>query len=211
MMTLEMTMTGWQIFTFTIAMAVFIASPGPGVFATIAKGMTHGAKSVFPLSIGMALSDTLYLILAIFGLTTVATNFYEVFVAIKYIGAAYLIYLGWSMWNQSTEITEQPLITSNNFGRDILTGFLISLSNPKVILFYVSLLPSFFPIETLNAIDILIVSTITMAMIIVVIMAYGFLASYAKKQLTQSRARQRFNRSGASLMIAAGVWLAYKG
>ncbi|PNK60287.1 LysE family translocator [Psychrobacter sp. FDAARGOS_221] len=209
-----MTITSLQLLTFIIAVFVFIMTPGPGVFATIAKAMTQGAWSALPLAIGLAAGDTIYMVFSAYGLSALATNFNTAFTVIKVVGAAYLFYLAYKMWTTVPPKinTADVLVKQKNQGaKSILSGFLISISNPKVILFYVSLLPSFFPITELNALDITALCAVIFIWAIICMMIYAFMASYAQKQLKSSTARQRFNRVGASFMGLAGAWLVAKG
>ncbi|WP_019674059.1 LysE family translocator [Psychrobacter lutiphocae] len=95
--------------------------------------------------------------------------------------------------------------------KSVTSGCLVSLSNPKVILFYVSLLPSFFPVANLTGIDISVLCVVIFCSAMVSMMLYAFMASYAQQQLKTAKARQRFNRVGSSFMGLAGVWLLSKG
>jgi threonine/homoserine/homoserine lactone efflux protein len=83
-------MSAESAITFFLAILIFGITPGPGVFAIIARALTKGAKDCFALSLGMTISDILYLIAACFGLATIATHWGELFTIIRIVGAAYL-------------------------------------------------------------------------------------------------------------------------
>ncbi|QFI36739.1 LysE family translocator [Moritella marina ATCC 15381] len=133
--------------TFFIAIFIFGITPGPGVFAILARAMVEGPKKCIMLAMGMIGSDVIYLILACFGLATIAENWSEVFTAIRYIGAAYLIYLGYKMIKALPQIksdiqaeavqVETKAQQEGSMLASFTQGFLISASNPKVILFYI--------------------------------------------------------------------------
>lgn len=210
-----MSITYLQLFTFIVAVFAFILTPGPGVFATIAKAMTEGAWSVLPLTIGLATGDAIYMVFSAYGLSALANNFNGLFTVIKFVGAGYLFYLAWKMWTTlpdevSNVKTDKPSRNINGL-KNATSGFLISISNPKVILFYVSLLPSFFPVATLNNFDIMVLCLVIFLCAVISMMLYAFMAHFAQKQLKSSKARQRFNRVGASFMGIAGTWLLAKG
>lgn len=206
-----MNITLLQLLTFIIAVSIFILTPGPGVFATIAKAMSDGVWAVLPFAIGLAAGDTIYMVLSAYGLSALATNYHSVFLMIKYIGAMYLFYLAWKMWvtlpsmDMLTNQAEKSSAITN-----IISGFLISASNPKVILFYVSLLPSFFPVANLTTLDIIVVCAVIFVVAVIMMLAYAFMANYAQKQLKTPKARQNFNRVGAFFMGLAGTWLLAK-
>lgn len=207
-----MTLTFLQIITFALASILFVMTPGPGIFAVIAKAMSQGAKSVLPLAVGIALSDIVYVVLSVYGLSALATHFHEAFVVVRVVGAAYLFYLAYKMWTATptnNETVVKPAGKRVAFGA-LVGGFLISFSNPKVILFYIALLPSFFPVATLNVVDTMIISGMTFISVVIGLMAYAVLAGYARKQLKKPQTQRRFNRISATLMGGAGTWLLVK-
>jgi len=144
---------------FFIAIIIFSITPGPGVFALLARAMTQGAWSCFSLSLGMAVSDIIYLILACLGLAVIAEHWGIFFTLIRIVGALYLIYLGWKMWHDRSHLLKD---SKNSIKRSELMsfvqGFLISASNPKVILFYIAFLPTFMDLTILTSEDIVIAS-----------------------------------------------------
>lgn len=209
-----MTITYLELLTFVFAVILFMFTPGPGVFAILAKAMIQGAWSAFPMAVGMGLGDALYMVFSAYGLSAIATNFSSVFTLIKYLGAAYLFYLAWKMWiTIPKEINHYEALKQGKVEgcKSLISGFLISTSNPKVILFYVSLLPSFFPVTRLNSYDIWVLCVVICLSAILAMMTYAILANVAQRRLKTSKAQQRFNRVGALLMAIAGIWLLLKG
>ena len=198
--------------TFTIAIFIFGITPGPGIFAILARALNSGAKSCIPLSFGMAISDVIYLILATFGLAVIAENYGGLFTAIRFVGAAYLVYLGWKMW--TTKVDEE--IQNNSVGRtswlsSFIQGFLISASNPKVILFYIAFLATFIDLTKLSVSDIFMVSGLTLFALMVGLMMVAIMASSVRKYLKSQKALKRLNRTAGSIMIGAGLFLVSRG
>lgn len=207
-----MTLTFLQILTFALASILFVLTPGPGIFAVIAKALSQGAKSVLGLAAGMALGDVIFVVLSVYGLSALATHFHELFVVVRVVGAIYLFYLAYKMWTTPAAMADSlaPANTKRQHWGAFIGGLFISLSNPKVILFYISLLPSFFPVATLNAMDTALISGITFVSVMVGLMAYALLASYAQQQLRRPSARRIFHRVSAAIMGGAGAWLLAK-
>ncbi len=198
--------------TFTIAIFIFGITPGPGLFAVLARALNSGAKSCIPLSFGMAISDVVYLVLATYGLAVIAENYSALFMAIRLIGAAYLMYLGWKMW--IAKVDEE--IQGNKFSRStwlssLLQGFLISMSNPKVILFYIAFLPTFIDLTKLSVSDVVIASALTLFALMVSLNLVAVMASSVRKYLKSQKALQRLNRTAGGIMIGAGIYLVSKG
>lgn len=204
--------------TFFIAIFIFGITPGPGVFAILARAMVEGPKKCIMLALGMIGSDVIYLILACFGLATIAENWSEVFTAIRYIGAGYLIYLGYKMIKALPQIkddiqaetiqAETKAQKESAMLASFTQGFLISASNPKVILFYISFLPTFIDLTVLQAQDIALVSVLSAVALMSGLMLIAFGASRMAGMLKTPVAHQRLNRGAGSIMIAAGAYLA---
>ena len=196
-------------FTFFIAIFIFGITPGPGVFALLSRSMVYSAKSCFPLALGMATSDIIYLIMACFGLATIAENWSTVFTAIRLIGAAYLIYLGWKMWHAPVVISYEAAKTKQDHWLALFTqGALISASNPKVILFYIAFLPTFMDLSILQSKDIVTASILTLLALMSGLMLIVYGAARAKQALNSTTAMQRLNRTAGAIMASAGVFLA---
>ena len=143
------------------------------------------------------------------GLAAVAHHWGELFTAIRILGAAYLLYLGWKMFTTRPKIDEadQPVASGSGLA-SFVQGFLISASNPKVILFYIAFLPTFIDLTTLTARDIAIASMLTVIALMLGLMLIATSAAWASKRLKTPGAVRWLNRSAGSIMIAAGVYLA---
>ena len=87
-------MTIESALSFLLAIFIFGITPGPGVFAILARAMVTGAHSCFSLALGMVVSDIIYLILACYGRAALAENWSEAFMVVRIVGAIYLVYLG---------------------------------------------------------------------------------------------------------------------
>lgn len=193
--------------TFFIAIFIFGITPGPGVFAILAKAMVEGSRRCFMLAFGMVISDIIYLTLACLGLATIAEHWGELFTLIRWVGAAYLIWLGIKLFtSQPTLATSAP--TTRRSSLEFIQGFLISASNPKVILFYIAFLPTFMDLNRLNGNDILLAAGLTLIALMLGLMLIAYGAHWASKRLQSAKATKRLNQSAGAIMIGAGVFLA---
>ena len=197
---------------YLLAILVFAVTPGPGVFALLARGMASGVRSCVSLALGMTVSDLIYLLLAFYGLAAVAENWSEAFTVIRYLGAAYLVYLGWKMWTAPIEAEPlAPELRKVDVMKGFLQGFLISASNPKVILFYIAFLPTFIDLSALGRADMGLVVGLTFTGLMIGLMLVASGASSARRFLQTERAMKGANRSAGALMVAAGTFLVAKG
>ena len=199
--------------TFFFAILIFAVTPGPGVFAVIAKSMTKGARASVSLCVGMVMSDIVYLVMACFGLAAIASTWEGVFLVIRYVGAAYLIYLGWKMWVSpvSTSTTDFSQLESKSEMASFIQGFMISASNPKVILFYVAFLPTFMDLTILSGFDIVIASILAFTALMLGINLISVCASQARRLMKSERSMKTLNRTSGGIMASAGAFLALKG
>jgi len=201
-------MTPESALTFFLAIFIFGITPGPGVFAILARAMMDGSRACFMLSLGMVISDILYLIAACLGLATIATHWGELFSVIRIVGAIYLFYLGWKMWTAPIDVDAVPTRPNKKgHGLSFLQGFLISASNPKVILFYIAFLPTFMDLSALQANDIVLACVLTLIGLMLGLMLIAGFASRARRLFRSPKAIQRLNRSAGSLMVGAGAFL----
>ncbi|MFY0675986.1 MAG: LysE family translocator [Neptuniibacter sp.] len=197
--------------SFFVAIFIFGITPGPGVLAILARALAKGAGDCFMLALGMTISDICYLVAACFGLAVIATSWSELFTVIRIVGAGYLIYLGWKMWNTpiDSEVSQQKP-DRKMMAAGFIQGFLISASNPKVILFYIAFLPTFMDLTTLNTYDIVLASFLTLIALMLGLMLIALFASKARTYLQSERSAQRMNQGAGSLMLGAGAYLLTK-
>ncbi len=205
-------MTAESALSFFLAVLIFGITPGPGIFAILARALVNGAGSCLMLALGMIFSDILYLIAACLGLAAIAIHWSEVFTAIRIIGAAYLFYLGYKMWTAPVSADEMSnsRVSRSGMAGSFLQGFLISASNPKVILFYIAFLPTFMDLSVLTASDIALASVLTLVALMLGVMSIAVFAARARGFFRSERAMKHLNRSAGSIMASAGAYLALR-
>ncbi|NQY20679.1 MAG: LysE family translocator [Campylobacteraceae bacterium] len=197
-----------SMITFFLAIFIFSITPGPGVFALISNSLTNGFKSSIPLALGMTISDIVYLILAFYGLVSIAQNYAQAFDIIRVLGGIYLIYLGYRIFfTKAEDNIKNKKESYKSFIRSFLKGFFISASNPKVIIFYIAFLPTFVDINNLSKNDMIISSFITFFALMLGLLLISFWANKAKKALKTPKSIKILNRSAGSIMAGAGFYL----
>jgi threonine/homoserine/homoserine lactone efflux protein len=135
----------------------------------------------------------------------------NMFFILKICGGAYLIWLGVRIWLKKPEpVTGNQKRNIHSPWGNFATGLVITLSNPKVILFYCGFLPTFLDLSALTLIDLVIVVTIITIVLGCVLGTYAFLASRARRMFTNQQAVKRLNRAAGGVMVAAGVAIAIR-
>lgn len=189
----------------------FVFSPGPGVFAIIAKSLSTGIPSAFFISFGMMVIDLFYLLLACYGLSKIAETWSLLFLAVRFVGSCYLIYLGWKMFitkkNQATSWNFGHKKSSKGFYSNFFQGILIGISNPKVILFYLAFLPNFIDLENLNSVKLISILILTIAALWTGIIIITLTANLIKKFVQSNKGIKILHNVSGTLMILAGFYL----
>lgn len=204
-------MTLISILALAGAMLLLAITPGPGVFATVARGLASGLKVSAFVVLGIVAGDLIFLLFAIYGLATVAENLHGLFVVIKYVGAVYLINLGVRLWFAIPDKTQVQAETEDlSWQSNFLTGLFITLGNPKVILFYLGFLPTFVDFTSLTSSDVGVIATVVSLVLGLTMLAYAYAASKARALFKDVSAERWMNRSAGSAMIATGSALAIK-
>lgn len=199
-----------NIFAFSLAMFLLAITPGPGVFATISRALSSGFLNASFVVMGIVIGDIIFLLLAIFGLSAIASILGDFFILVKYLGGIYLLFLGYKILTSKEEETNLKGIYELSWKKNFLTGLIITLSNPKVILFYLGFLPTFINLQTLTAIDIFIISTVVTIVLGGVMLAYAYSASSAKNLFKSKSSKRKMNIAAGSVMISAGAVLIIK-
>ena len=199
-----------NIFAFSLAMFLLAITPGPGVFATISRALSSGFLNASFVVIGIVIGDIIFLLLAIFGLSAIASILGDFFILVKYLGGIYLLFLGYKILTSKEQETNLKGIYELSWKKNFLTGLIITLSIPKVILFYLGFLPTFINLQTLTAIDIFIISTVVTIVLGGVMLAYAYSASSAKNLFKSKSSKRKMNIAAGSVMVSAGAVLIIK-
>jgi threonine/homoserine/homoserine lactone efflux protein len=200
-----------SIFSLAIALFVLAATPGPGVFATISRSLASGFAPSLAVIAGIVTGDIIFLLFAVLGMSFIAGALGDFFVFVKLIGGAYLIFLGIKVF-RSTPVevqaneNEKEKIKYGNY----ISGLAITLSNPKVILFYCGFLPTFMDLSALSRMDIFITGLTVAFVLSSVLIFYAYLANRARLFFSSKKSVQRLNRTAGGVMIATGFAIAAK-
>jgi threonine/homoserine/homoserine lactone efflux protein len=196
---------------FAGTLVVAAASPGPGVTALVARVIGRGLDGAGAFGAGLIVGDLVWLAVAILGLAVVAQTFHEVFVAIKYAGAAYLIYLAYRMW--VAPVAPRDIAVDASLAgrlRLFFAGLALTLGNPKVVAFYLALLPNLIDLARVGLAGYLELASIAVVILTAVFGAYAVAAAHARALFRSPRAMRLLNRVGGTMMAGAAVAVATK-
>jgi threonine/homoserine/homoserine lactone efflux protein len=201
------TLTAADAGLYAFALLVLFLTPGPVWMALLARAMSGGFHAAWPLALGVAIGDALWPLLAILGMSWIATEFEGVTVALKFVASAFFLWLGWTIIrNSDKEIAADSRLTRPGMWAGFVAGVVVILANPKAILFYMGMLPGFFDLTGLTAPDISLIVALSMAVPLFGNVLMAAFIGKVRALLTSPVALRRLNiAAGALLIVVAGI------
>ncbi|RYC30499.1 LysE family translocator [Lichenibacterium minor] len=205
-------MGGTELTVFALALAVGAGSPGPSVAALVSRVLTRGVRDVLPFLAALWLGEAVWLTLVVAGLSAAAQTFGSAFAAIRYAGVAYLLVLAWRMWHAPTAPAADAASgrAERQAWRLFGAGLLVSLGNPKNMVFYVALLPSLVDIGHVGVSGWAELVATMVAVLAAVDLGWACAAAGARRWLVDGRTMRIANRIGASMMAGAAAAVAVR-
>lgn len=196
-----------QILAYMVALAIAAAIPGPGMAALVARSVNTGASTGFAMLVGLILGDLTYLSFAVFGLALLAKSFSVLFILVKWGALMYLCYLAYCFWTaEHHDMSEQANPKRKDYISAALSGYTITLGNPKTIAFYMALLPV---VINLNQISIqnwgLVLVPITIIVLFTVGAIFILAALAVRRFLASKKAQTLLHRGAATAMLGAAT------
>lgn len=196
------------LIAFTAASLVLLAVPGPTIVMVVSQALAHGHRVAFASVLGVGLGDLAAASLSLLGVGTLLAASATAFTAIKLLGAAYLIWIGIAMWR--SPVTPLMFNTAATGGKDqsmtvFRDAFLVTLFNPKGIVFFVAFVPQFITYEYAFAPQAAVLVVIFVILGMLNAAAYAMLASSARHWIKQPSVLRTATRTGAAFLISAGI------
>lgn len=185
-------------------MFLLAASPGPGVFATVARALASGFSHAAVLVLGIVVGDLIFLLLAVYGLSAMAEILGSFFSFVKYAGGLYLIWLGVKIWRSPQKTVSVEGERELSWKKNFMSGLIITLANPKVIFFYLGFLPGFVDLTLLTHLDVLAISIVVTTVLGSVLLSYAWAASKTGLLFNDRKTLNIINKSAAGIMMTAG-------
>ncbi|GJD79403.1 LysE family translocator [Methylobacterium gregans] len=197
-----------SVLVFAVVYAVAVASPGPGVFALVARVLARGTRGIPAFIAGFLVGDLLWFSIAAAGFALLAQSFATLFVGIRYLGAAYLAYLAWRAWTAPVEPLAGEPVRGESGPRLFLGGLALTLGNPKVVLFFLALLPTVIDLEHLTPLGMIEIAATIVVVLGTTLAAYALAAARVRRIFVSVRARRAVNRGAGTVMAGAAIAVA---
>ena len=185
-----------------------IASPGPGVVLSVSNSIKYGFWGAVAGIFGVAIAMLCIAILSATSLAVILSASALAFTILKYIGAAYLIYLGVKMWRSSSKFDMNHKTTIKSNKKKFVEGLLITLLNPKPIFFFMALFPQFINSSENYLLQFMLLSITFSVLVVLIHFGYALFAKTAKSKLSTPRGSQILSRVSGSFFVLFGVGLA---
>lgn len=197
----------WWLFAGTET--VLCLTPGPAVLFVLSSALTAGTrKSVFS-NLGILAANTTYFVLSAAGIGSLLLASYGLFSAIKWIGAAYLVFLGAkALFGSAGPLAANVEEKETRPPRMFADGFVLQASNPKAIVFFTALLPQFIDARAPIAPQVAVLALTSVAIEFSVLLGYGIAAGRASVLAREPRYAKWTNRTAGVSLISAGAGLA---
>jgi threonine/homoserine/homoserine lactone efflux protein len=203
-----MTWTTW--FMFFIVETALCFTPGPAVLLVLSQALTRGSTQAIWSIAGIIAANTVYFVLSATGIGAILLASYDLFFAIKWLGAAYLVWLGiTAFFGKSQLLSVRRGERSRVSGRRLLlNGFILQMANPKALVFFTALLPQFIDPKAAVVPQVAILALTSVVVEFFVQLFYAVLAGRVTHLATQPRFAAITNRIAGTLLVGAGIGMA---
>jgi len=193
---------------FAAASAIMLAIPGPTILLVISYALGHGRKTALATVTGVTLGDFTAMTASLAGLGALLATSSELFTALKLIGAAYLMFLGIKLWR--APIVTGPMGDNDNLPEEkplriMLHAYLVTALNPKSIVFFIAFVPQFLDPNRPFLPQTLILEATFLTLAAINALVYVFIADMARGFIRKASVQRTVNRTGGTLLIAAGA------
>jgi threonine/homoserine/homoserine lactone efflux protein len=204
-----MTITLQQALLYAGGMAALWAVPGPVWVALMARALSGGFASAWPLAVGVTLGDVLWPLAAIFGLSWILSVYGEFLTLLHWVAAVTFVGMGVLLLRKSGEVpTADRALTRSGKWAGFVTGAAAVFGNPKAILFYMGVLPGFFDLARVTGPDIAVILAISMLVPLLGNLALALFLDRARALLATPERLRRMNLISGLMLIAVGIAIA---
>ncbi|MDF1719291.1 MAG: LysE family translocator [Minwuia sp.] len=190
---------------YVLASTLLVILPGPTVMLVVANALSRGRPAAMLSVIGVGLGDVTAMVVSFAGLGAVLAASATLFTLLKFVGAAYLIWLGIGLLRAKPDPDALTSVMPSSGGQLIRQAWIVTALNPKGIVFFIAFVPQFMDPGRPALPQFLILGSTFLALAILNAAAYAWVAGSVRRHITQVSTLRWINRVGGSVMIGAGL------
>jgi threonine/homoserine/homoserine lactone efflux protein len=202
-----MSIHGFTLFCLVYLLAT--ATPGPGIGAIVARVIARNTPGIGFFIAGFVVGDLVWFAFAATGMAVLAQTAHVLFTVIKYAGALYLLFLALRLWRAPAgSVPEGAVAPQQNGWRLWLAGLSLTLGNPKVMVFFLALLPTVIDLTSLSVASFLEIAAAMCVILTGVLSSYAAAARRARKLFRSQSALRWLNRGTGTVVAGAAIAVA---
>ncbi|GAB5510864.1 MAG: LysE family translocator [Hyphomicrobiales bacterium] len=190
--------------SYVVACFVVLAVPGPTILLVISYALSQGRRAALSTVVGVGFGDAIAVTVSLAGLGAIMATSATAFAVVKWVGAAYLIYLGIKMWRTQPQLslTDQPEVSGRKM---TIHTTLVTALNPKGIAFFIAFLPHFLNPAAPAAPQLVILGATFVVLGVVNAALYAVFAAHLRARITRPSTLKWANRAGGTMLLGAGL------
>jgi threonine/homoserine/homoserine lactone efflux protein len=191
------------------ALVVLFLTPGPVWLALTARGLSGGFHAAWPLAVGVAVGDIVWPLVAVLGISWILSVFDTFMVVLRWIACGVFILMGWALIRHASKaISNDSRLTRPGMWAGFIAGLAAILGNPKAVIFYMGVLPGFFDLRSVTAVDVLVIIAASVSVpLIGNLMMAGFVGK-VRHLISSPETMKKFNIGSGILLILVGIVIA---
>ena len=193
---------------FAAATLVLLVIPGPTILLVVSYALGRGMRAALPMAAGVALGDFTAMTLSLVGLGAVLAASSTLFMALRWAGAAYLVWMGWKLWRAGGALRVEAREDDASPWKMLAHAWLVTALNPKSIIFFVAFVPQFMDPQADWLTQMIVIEATFLTLAFLNAFGYATLASRARALTRDPRAVSIFNRAGGAALMGLGAYAA---
>ena len=207
---MNMTATFLDLALYVLAVLILFLTPGPVWIALLARSMSGGFQAAWPLALGVAVGDAIWPILAILGVSWLVNEIDGVMVLLRFSATLIFLIMGtFLIFKGDRNLGENSRLTRPGISAGLAAGIFVILGNPKAIIFYMGVLPSFFDLKDITGLDIVAIVSVSVATPLLGNLILAGFVNKIRSVLISSRAVASINKVSGSLLIFVGLMIPF--
>jgi len=201
-----MTITSADMLLYAGALIILFMTPGPVWVALLARSLSGGFQAAWPLAMGVAIGDILWPLVAVLGVSWLVSEFTDFMIVLKYVAVLVFMLMGGALIrNADHALDANSRLTRPGMWAGFLAGVAVIVGNPKAALFYMGILPGFFDLSAVTALDMVIICTLSFVVPLVGNLILAASVDRVRGLLKSPKAVRRMNITAGVLLIGVGV------